>query len=294
MIQKQIKDENLRQYLLTLDDDMRYTYLSSSKNIRVIVCKSTKLVNNAIANHDYGILESYIAARALSAGALFTIQSASYETINFKLECQGPIQGFSIDILSGNVLRGYIFANPIKYDEKKQSNLDALFGPGFITVTKKLANSEPFIGQTMMEHGSIEKDLTLYFYQSEQIPSIIAFDSELNENNKISSCSSIMIQALPSISEEEIEKLERVGKKEDAFKFSSLRKDDLTKYLSTLLDENLTLLEESKLMYYCPCEKDHVRAFAESEIKDDNDITLTCLNCNTTYLFTKEELSRNR
>ncbi|MCK9191727.1 MAG: Hsp33 family molecular chaperone HslO, partial [Sphaerochaetaceae bacterium] len=151
----------------------------------------------------------------------------------------------------------------------------------------------------MLQKGNLAEDLRIYFKESEQTLSLFVLDFDVDEDNRIIGVGGIFFQLLPGDDEEEImEELEK--------KIKGL--PSLAKYISAgndpkkFIEENFegaNHLSHSLVGFSCPCDKKNFAIHLKSlPQKDKEDIKkngpfpleLVCLNCNSKYEFTKDEL----
>ncbi len=137
MIKKKIEDRDLQEHLAALSDDGREVFLLHNDQIRVTAIAATKLINQMRANHDLGLLETYVLGQAYLAGALLSATVKGNDRIQLNIECGGPIGGVFVESWAVGAVRGYLKHNPIPLKESLKSlDLNELYGPGFLSISK--------------------------------------------------------------------------------------------------------------------------------------------------------------
>lgn len=300
MISEAIEDKELNEHISSLPHDGREVFLIENGTVRVSVVSATRMVNQMRANHNTGLLETYILGQGYIAGALLSSAVKGNDRIQLDIECGGPIGGMSIEAWASGAVRGYLRHNPIPL-EKPLESLDTslLYGPGFLTVTKILEGSKtPFSGQIMLAHGNLAKDLAQYYQESEQTPSLFYLSIRFDSKGRVWGAGGVFIQALPGCSEETLKKLQNASSS-----FSDLGKalsegmsasEYGEKEFEAFSPEHIAHIPTG---FSCPCSKEHFESYMkglpasekEAILKGKFPLVLECLNCGTTYSFSKEE-----
>ena len=144
----------------------------------------------------------------------------------------------------------------------------------------------------------IRDSFSYYFYHSEQVPSIVALGVLVNPDNTIKAAGGLIIQVLPSASEETITKLEQVAG--DMRPISQMIDDDLSpeQIVNEVLGEDWRKLDEIPVEFECTCSKERflnaIASLDQDEIKqmieEDEGAEAVCNFCRNTIWIEKEEL----
>ena len=107
--------------------------------------------------------------------------------MQLSIECGGPIGGIYTEGWANGSVRGYSKNNPIPLTRELTSlDLDELYGPGFLTISKLFEGKKtPFSGQTMLQWGDLAKDLATHFDQSEQTPTHFILSIDFNDKAQV-------------------------------------------------------------------------------------------------------------
>jgi Disulfide bond chaperones of the HSP33 family len=301
MILKPIEDGELKARLEAMPDDHRSIYLIADKNVRLTVVSATSMLNKMRANHNLGLLESYILGQAYIAGALLSSTIKGNDRLSLQIECGGPVKGLSVEAWACGAVRGYLLNNHIELAEPLKSlDTSPFFGPGFLSITKYIeGESTPFTGTVMLQSGNIANDLAVYFNESEQTPTLFYISINFDKKGRITGAGGLFIQALPGCSEDILTSLQ-----EKASHLSNLSKSieggtTADEYIaSEFASYSPEKLDSSFIGFSCPCsEKSFTSYIKNISAKEQEEILkgafpleLECLNCGTTYKFTKSEL----
>lgn len=301
MIKTKIEDSVLVEHLKSLEDDRREIFLIADGSIRVSAVSATRLLNEMRANHNTGLVETYMLGQGYIAGALLSSAVKGNDRIQMTIDSGGPLKGISIEAWACGAVRGYLVNNPIPL-EKPLESLDTspIFGPGFLTITKILEGSKtPFSGQVMLEYGHLAQDLALYYAKSEQTPSLFSLSISFDREGRVWGAGGIMMQALPECDTSILEKLQtqsgllsKMG--ESIGEGNSVRDYIMDRFSSYGVD----YLGHTPIGFSCPCSrKNYERYLVNLPQKEKDEILggsfplmIQCFNCGTEYEFSKEQL----
>lgn len=301
MIRKKITDTELMAHIDSLPDDKREVFLIADGEVRVSAVSATRMVNQMAANHNTGLLETYMLGQGYIAGALLSSEVKGNDRIRLEIECGGPVKGMSIEAWACGAVRGYLMRNPIVLDhELKSLDTNEIYGPGFLTVTKILEGSKtPFSGQIMMEYGHLAQDLALYYQQSQETPSLFALSVHFDNKGRVWGAGGIFMQALPGCGEDVLaslqEKAKTMGDIGTFLSEGGTLKEYMEKEFSSF---GVMHLDSSPIGFSCPCNEKNFRGYLvnlpkeekEEILKGEFPLVLQCFNCGTEYKFEKSEL----
>jgi molecular chaperone Hsp33 len=300
MIKKQITDEILNKQLNNLSEDTREVFLLENNNFRATIISATHLLNQMRANHDTGVVESLVLGQAYIANALLSATVKENDRVQLTIECGGPIGGVYTEGWASGAVRGYLKNNPIELKEPLTSyDTSALYGPGFLTVSKILeGNKAPFTGQVMLQSGNLAQDLASYFNESEQTPSLFNLSIDFDKEGRIMGAGGLFIQALPGCSEEDLINMEEKAKNLPSLAKNITQNTSPKEYILANFP-TANHLSEQKVGFYCSCSKDNFAKHLIGLPKDEKQsilkdgpfpLYLSCLNCNSSYEFSEKEI----
>ena len=170
---------------------------------------------------------------------------------------------------------------------------------GTLSIIKDLGMKEPYIGQTALVSGEIAEDVTAYLATSEQIPSVCALGVLVERDWTIRAAGGYIIQLLPGVYEDEIDRLEECIKKARAVTECLGEGMSLEEILSTTLEGfEVEVLDEAEVGYRCTCSRERTRGVVMSigaeELsviaEEDGKAEVACQFCDNKYMFEKAEL----
>ena len=277
--------------------------IDEKETIRFFVASTTNLVEKARKIHNTSPTATAALGRVLTAAAMIGITLKNEkDTLTIRIQGDGPIGNIVCVANSKGEVKGYADYPQADVPSRADGKLDVgrLVGKnGHIVVIRDLGLKEPFAGYSNLVTGEIAEDLVNYFYHSEQQPSAISLGVLVDRDISVRAAGGFMIQLLPGVSEEDIEKIEGILKN--------------IKPMSTLIDEGLTpeeilkeifgefkvkLLSKIPVEYKCNCSVEKIESalisLGNKELKniieEDGKAEVVCHFCNTKYRFSKDDL----
>ncbi|MBQ9814156.1 MAG: Hsp33 family molecular chaperone HslO [Lachnospiraceae bacterium] len=275
---------------------------AANLKIRAFAIKSTELVEEARQRHNTSPVVTAALGRLLSAGAMMGVMmKGEKDILTLKMQGDGPVGALTVTADSHGNVKG--FANnplvliPANYAGKL--DVGAAIGYGELTVIKDLGLKEPYVSQTPLGTSEVAEDLTYYFAKSEQTPSSVALGVLMNRDNTVKEAGGFIIQVMPGIADELIEKLEQ--KLGSIRSVTSMMEDGMTPedILESVLGEfGLVINDKLTTRFLCNCSKDHIakalismgKEELQSIIDDGQDVTVKCHFCNSDYTYTVDEI----
>lgn len=204
----------------------------------------------------------------------------------------------------GNV-RGYVDHPQVDLPRREaDGKIDvggAVGNEGLVVVVRDEGEGEPYIGNTALVSGEIAEDLTAYYAQSEQIPTVCALGVLVEpESGKVMLAGGMLVQVLPGADpaaidrlEENIEKLESV---------TTMLAQGLTPFemcQKALAGFQVEVLDTFDVHYVCNCSKEKFADMLCTLTPEDirtlplvkkGMAETTCPYCNKQYYFSAQEL----
>ena len=153
-------------------------------------------------------------SRLLSVGAIMAAMQKDGK-LTLRIDSCGPIKLMLVDANADGTIRGFV-ANPdadVPLTERNTLDVSKAVGElGFITVIKDLGMKQNFSSQIELQSGSIGDDFSMYFRESEQVPSLVAVGSKIGKDGLVSKAGAIIIQLMPGADEVDFQYVERLGK----------------------------------------------------------------------------------
>ncbi len=265
---------------------------------------STDIVYTAQRIHKTSPVVIAALGRLLSASSMMGQQlKQKNASMTLKINGGGPIGSIIAVSDSNGNCKGYV-ENPVVEAEKKANGkLDvskAVGNNGLVYVMKDYGSGEPYIGQTPIVSGEIAEDITNYFAQSEQIPTVCALGVLVNKQNGMVLLSGgLLVQLLPGADDNTINKLEEnVKKLEPVTTMLAKGYSNMDMIKKCLEGFEVEKISEDKVKYYCNCSKERVlkaiSTLSDEEIKslpnEKGIVEAKCHFCDKVINLTKQDL----
>ncbi len=269
-------------------------------SVRIYATRSTNLVNEAQKIHDLWPTSAAAFGRLLTASVTMGAMYKGEQELTIRVEGDGPIGNMVTVANAKGHVRGYLENNHVflQYNSGKL-NVGQSVGNGFIHVTKDLKIKQPFTSSAPIQTGEIAEDFAYYFTASEQIPSAVGLGVLVDEDNSILASGGFILQVMPGISDETLNKIEKRLK--ELPPVSEMIQDNLTpeEIIDKMTDGDYTLLETLDLHYHCPCSKEKFEkgllSLGQEELQslydEEEVVETTCQFCNSKYEFSLDEIN---
>lgn len=275
--------------------------ITKDGSARAFAIDSTAIVNEAIRIHMPSPTATAALGRTLSAASVLgTMLKNKNDSVTLQIKGDGPLQGvLAVADSAGNV-RGYV-GNPAADVPKKANgklNVGAAVGRGTLSIVRDTGESKPYIGMTALQSGEIAEDLSAYFAQSEQIPTLCALGVLVNPDHSCAGAGGVLIQLLPYAAEETVARLEENAK--NLANLSSLIASGKTTrqiLQLALAGIDFEILDEIPVAYRCPCSRARTERALISLGKDEveklaaeqNPVEVCCHFCDKKYHFSAQQ-----
>ena len=228
--------------------------------VRAYAINSTQLVRELQQRHHTWATASAALGRTATIGAMMGAMLKDKEKLTIQVQGDGPLGQIVIDANANGEVRGYV-SNPqidLPKNEKGKLDVASAVGKGNIYVIKDLGLKEPYRGSTPIISGEIGEDFASYFARSEQIPSAVAVGVLVNTDHRIRASGGVIIQVLPGLSNDEIERLETAVIGLDSV--SKLIDQGLTPkdILEKIFGKQFKVLEQLKIRFKCNCSRERI------------------------------------
>ena len=283
--------------------------MTQDGSARIHVIRSTEMVNRAIEYHKPSPTATAALGRALTVTSMMgCMLGEETDSITVSFEGDGPAgRVLAVSDWLGNV-RGYIQHPEADLPLKSNGKLDVggLIGAGVLNVIKDLGGDIPESGAVALVSGEIAEDVTTYYAESEQVPTLCALGVLINEDHTCRAAGGILVQLLPFADDETVSLIERNAA--DLAHISAMidaGMDNKAIADVALRDIPYDVFDELEVGYKCTCSKEKMDAVMRSigrrevnrllaeQVADGKpaELEISCRFCNTHYTYSKEELS---
>ena len=171
MIKAEITDKTLTEHLSKIEEDKLRIFTMADGRIRGALFHGTRFINQMRAQHNLGILETYILGQASLCGALTIPMMKDMEHTLIRFEGTGSADGYTVEADSTGSVRSYLEQEHIPLDKPLENwNLKPFLGAGNLTFSRIHKDDKyPQSSTVDVDGENIAHDFASYFAQSEQI-----------------------------------------------------------------------------------------------------------------------------
>lgn len=224
------------------------------------------------------------------------------DSVTLRLAGDGPAGTLiAVSDSRGNP-RGYVQNPVVELPLNEHGKLDvagAVGKNGTLTVIKDMGYDEPVSGSVRIVSGEIAEDITYYFANSEQVPTVCALGVLVNPDLTVRAAGGYLVQLLPGADDDTIARLE--NNLDTVLPVSTMIDQGMTprkiaeKLLAGFLPEEL---ESSQVAYRCDCSRQRVeralislgREELQKLAEEQDPMEVGCHFCNQKYYFSKSDL----
>lgn len=289
-----------------MEKDKIIRCITSDGTIMATAIDSGNIVHTAQCVHHTSPVATAALGRLLTAssmmGAMLKKQDA---TVSLKINGGGPLGSVCAYADSTGNCRGFVEHPEVDLPLKPNGKLDvggAVGTNGLVHVMRDFGDgTTPYTGSTEIITGEIAEDITAYYARSEQIPTVCALGVLLDkEDHKVLLAGGLLIQALPTATDAELDKLEQnIAKLESVTTMLAKGMDILSICKKALDGFEVEVLDSFDVAYTCSCSRERLAqslcTLKPEEIRKLADektgyMEATCQYCGKKFRFSQQEL----
>lgn len=280
--------------------------MAYDNEVRFFAAYTKELTEEARKIHGLSPVCTAALGRTLTAGAMMgAMAKDETEVLTIRLTGDGPAGGVTVTAYANCDVKGLVYRNVPELMIRPDGHLDvggAIGHTGTLQVIRDSAFGRPYVGETALVSGEVAEDLTLYFAESEQIPTSVALGVLVGKDTAVEHAGGFIIQLMPYASEETVSRLEDALKNVHSVTDFFLKGDTPEDMMAEILGKDIDVEDTFPTRYHCNCSRDRVtraiislgRKEVDGMISDGKPVTLHCDFCNKDYTFTVPELQEIR
>ena len=277
---------------------------AADDSIRAFAATTRQMVEDARRAHDTTPVCTAALGRLLTGGVMIgSMLKEDKALVTLQIRSDGPAGGITVTADSHYHAKGYVNNPHVQIPLKPNGKLDVsgAIGSGTLTVIRDIGLKEPYVGTIQMPSGEIAEDLTLYFAESEQIPSSVGLGVLVDRDWSVKQAGGFLLQLMPGARDEVIDILEKriaeVSSVTDMLEKGMLPEDILESLIGSF---GLQISEKHEVSFACNCSKERIeRALISIGPKDVREmidegrpVEVGCQFCGKKYRFDVEDLKR--
>lgn len=277
---------------------------AADDTIRAFAATTRQMAEDARRAHDTTPVCTAALGRLLTGGVMIgSMLKEDKALVTLQIRGDGPAGGITVTADSHYHAKGYVNNPHVQIPLKPNGKLDVsgAIGRGTLTVIRDIGLKEPYVGTIQMPSGEIAEDLTLYFAESEQIPSSVGLGVLVDRDWSVKRAGGFLLQLMPGAPDEVIDELEKriakVTSVTDMLEKGMLPEDILEELIGSF---GLQIMEKHEVSFHCSCSKKRIEKALISigpkdvreMIEDGEPIDVGCQFCGKQYRFDVEDLRR--
>lgn len=276
--------------------------IAADAQIRAFAVQTKDMVEFARAAHNTSPVVTAALGRLMTGGVMMgSMLKNEKDLLTLQINGDGPVGGLVVTADGAGHVKGYAKNPGAMMPPNAIGKLDVggVIGHGTLSVIKDMGLKDPYNSQIELVTGEIGDDLTAYFMESEQTPSVVALGVLMNKDNTVRQAGGFILQLMPFATDEVIDQLEAkmsiVHSVTSMFEQGWGPKEILDFVLG---DMGLEITDESPVKFQCNCTRNRVERVLISmgkkqltELEADGEtVELNCQFCNTQYRFSPQEI----
>ena len=277
--------------------------ISEDGSAVAIAIDSTEMVARMEQIHKTSAVVTAGLGRLTTAGSIMgSMLKNTTDTLTLRMSGGGEVGSLIAVADSAGNVKSYVTNPVVELPLNEHGKLDvggAVGKDGTLQVIKDLGLKEPYAGQVPIISGEIAEDITAYYAQSEQTPTVCSLGVLVNPDLTVKSAGGFMVQLLPFADEGCIEIIEQNVNKLPAVSTmieEGMTPEDIALKLLDGLKPNI--IDTMATAYRCDCSRARVekalismgKESLEEMIAEDGKAEVNCHFCPKIYRFNKEEL----
>jgi len=282
--------------------DRLHRYLLAEGQVRACFVRGRRMLLDMQASHTLGLLETYVLGQAYLAIALMAGDLKGEDRIACKVECDGPIRGWSVEAHAAGEVRGYLRRIPIPVEGQLESfDLTRFYGNGILTVIRYPETAkQPYSGQIELKYGNLASDLANYYLQSEQTPTAIVISIKFTPEGTLNEAAGLLIQPLPGFPAADLDRLEQTMNALPSIGDALAAGQTPDEFMNAQFAHyQIKPIGSRRVEFFCRCRKETVAevlrrlepdSLNEIAVNGPFPVEIRCHNCNTVFLFDQAEI----
>lgn len=279
--------------------------LTKDATVMAIAMDATDIVARAEQIHKTSAVVTAALGRLLTAGSLMGVMLKNTDdSVTLKVNGGGPAGQLLVAADGRGNVRGYAEHPVVEIPLKPNGKLDvsgAVGTNGLLYVLRDTGAPEPYVGCTPLVSGELAEDITAYYAESEQIPTVCALGVLVNPDLTVQAAGGMILQLLPFCPDAVIDRLEAAIAKLPPMTVMLAEGKTPLEIIEKALDGfEFDVIDTYEPEYRCTCSREKVTGalltMSDEDLRslpdDSGNVETTCSFCDNVYTFTRGEIEQ--
>ncbi|MFD1862939.1 Hsp33 family molecular chaperone HslO [Planococcus chinensis] len=270
--------------------------------IRLYLIDNTQLLQNIFAlNQELPRSHKLLLGKTISAMSILSGTLKGNQRMSLQVTLSNPRHKIFAEAEANGNVRGYLNGELLRSSEIAEKSMQDLIGPSGMIRVIKGSEMNQFTSITDMPNQNVIDDIANYFVQSDQTPTYLYSDIQLDNEASLLSSHALYAQLLPGAPPHLLSEVKMIVKANPDI-FSKLNAEETSDSEATLIQlfGDAKIIGHSSSQFFCGCSKEMFHgmlySLSEEEIKRsierNEDIEAFCHICGKTYTFEQKEMQQ--
>lgn len=270
--------------------------LINEEQIRLYFMDNTQLLRDIFAlNQELPESLKLMLGKTVSAMSILSGTLKGNQRMSLQITLSNPLHKIFAEAEANGNVRGYLNEDLLRSSNTEEKSMQDLIGPSGMIRVIKGSEMNQFTSITDMPNQHIMEDIANYFVQSDQTPTYLYSDIQLDNEASLLSSYALYAQLLPGAPPQLLSKVKMIVKANPDI-FSKRNAEEAL----TQLFRDAKIIGHSSSQFFCGCSKEMfygmLYSLSEEEIKRSierkEDIEAFCHICGKTYTFDQKEMQQ--
>ena len=267
--------------------------MARENRVRIIGCECKETIDAICKKHGTYPIASIALGRFSCATLMMGAMLKDKQTVTCILNANGKLGTVFAQANARGDVRGFV-SDPmvdLPLVDGKWDVESAVGNDGVLNVIKNFDEQKNFSSQTAVDTGDVATIVASYFFNSEQLPTIVNLNVKLDKDGNVEKCRGYIIQLMTGYIEEDVQYLE------------TLTLANLDKCVDDSINDmfsDFNCLEKTEVKFVCDCSKEKfekgLKTLNKEELKtileEDKKLEVVCNFCSERYMFNEEEIKK--
>ncbi len=276
--------------------------MTQDGSVRIVCADTTAIVQHAHELHGTSKTMTAVLGRCLTVTSLMgSLMKDKTDSLTIQIKGDGPAGTIiCVSDYKGNV-RGYAQDCTVELPPNDKGKLDVggAVGRGSLGVIRDFGAGEPYVGISPLVTGEIGDDISEYYVNSEQTPTVCALGVRANTDNSCKAAGGFLLQLLPGADQSLIPQIEKnvmaLGSVSKLIEVGHTPADIIDMAFEGIPYD---IFDEIDIGYVCTCEREKYKraiiGMSEADIQeivaDGQPVETECRFCHQKYVFPVDEI----